>query len=332
MSTLDVFQGDAFTTTSLTESINLLPYQPRRIGQMGLFAERGVPNKTVWIEENRGAVAILATKTRGVPGEVNKAAKRTGRSFDIPHIPLDDAVLADAIQGVRAFGSETELQTMSNVVSDKLEEMLAHHVTTLEYHRIGAIRGDILDSDGSTSILNLFTAFGITETVRDFDFSTGTTDVRESLLSVHRSVESAMGAGTYDHIHGFAGESWFEQYIAHADVKDAYARFQDGAWLRSDPRSGFPFVNVVIEEYRGNVDSIPFVPTGQCRFFPVGAQGLFQTYFGPGTWMETVNVPGQPVFAKQVPMEADLGIKVLTQSNPLSICTKPGVLVKGTDT
>lgn len=326
---IDIFRGDAFSVTSMTKAINLLPHSPTRIEQMGLFSEEPVDTTTVILEEMNGHVAILPTQVRGGPATINRQAKRSARSLVIPHIPLDDFISADSIQNVRSFGSETEVETMSKKVNGILQRMLAHHKLTLEYHRIGAIKGVILDADGSTTILNLFTEFGVTQNTLDFVLGTDTTVILLKVLSVKRTIEDALGFLTYDHIHAFAGKDFFDALVTHKLVKEAYARFLDGAVLRADSRGSFELGGVIFEEYRGTIDSIDFVPDKDCRFFPVGVPDLFVTNFGPGTWLDTVNTMGQPVFAQQYIPEGNKGVKLETESNPLSICTIPEVLVRG---
>ena len=43
---------------------------------------------------------------------------------------------------------------------------------------------------------------------------------------------------------------------------------------------------------------------------------------------ETVNTIGQTLYAKQEPRKFDRGTDLHTQSNPLPMCHRPGVLVK----
>jgi hypothetical protein len=54
----------------------------------------------------------------------------------------------------------------------------------------------------------------------------------------------------------------------------------------------------------------------------------FGTYFAPADFNETVNTLGQPLYAKQEPRKFDRGTDLHTQSNPLPMCHRPGVLVK----
>jgi hypothetical protein len=69
----------------------------------------------------------------------------------IPHIPHDDVVLPEEVQGIRAFGSETEMETVAGVMARHLETMRNKHAITLEHLRMGALKGVILDADGRCS-------------------------------------------------------------------------------------------------------------------------------------------------------------------------------------
>ena len=71
------------------------------------------------------------------------------RSFVIPHIPHDDVVLPEEVQGIRAFGSENELEALANLIAKKLQTMRNKHAITLEHLRMGALKGMILDADGT---------------------------------------------------------------------------------------------------------------------------------------------------------------------------------------
>jgi len=48
----------------------------------------------------------------------------------------------------------------------------------------------------------------------------------------------------------------------------------------------------------------------------------------PADFNETVNTLGQPLYAKQEPRKFDRGTDLHTQSNPLPICHRPGLLIK----
>jgi len=296
---------------------------------MGLFGTRGVRNRSVVLEIIDGVLSLLPTAPWGTQGSLGTTVARKARNFACLHIPHDDVLLAADVQDVRQFGSEDSEAGVIQAVNDKLTVMRQRHEVTLEHLRAGAIKGNILDSDGSTVLFNLFTEFGISETTVAFLLASETTTAREYCLDVARAIETALGGLVYDHIHAFCGTEWFEKFIKNADVSGGYDRWQQGEFHRNDPRSGFNFGGIIFEEYRGSIGGVTFIPTAEARFFPVGVPGLFETYFAPADFIEAVNTVGLPMYAKQSVMEFDRGIKLHTQSNPLPMCTIPGVLIKG---
>ena len=59
---------------------------------------------------------------------------------------------------------------MQAVVNDRLAMMAMKHDATLEHLRIGAIKGQILDADGTTILYDLFDEFGVSQQAEvDFD-------------------------------------------------------------------------------------------------------------------------------------------------------------------
>ena len=68
MSLLDIFNDDAFSLTSLTATLNDLPYKPGRIGELGLFTESGINTTTAIVESRNGELKLLPTTERGRSG------------------------------------------------------------------------------------------------------------------------------------------------------------------------------------------------------------------------------------------------------------------------
>ncbi len=333
MDLANVFASDAFSMIALTDKVNKMPYVPGRAGRLGIFETSGITTTSLAIEEYAGTLSLIPNTARGGPSNQNLHAKRVLRQLTVPHLPLDDAIMAAEVQGIRGFGT-TDLQAVESVVAQRLLEMKSKHDATLEYGRIGAIKGTILDADGSTVIYNLFTEFGVSQTSVDFALGTTTTNVKAKCLTVVRAIETELGADVYNHVHCFCGKTWFDEFVAHPEVKTAYERWQAngqlGAFLRDDNRSGFEFAGIIFEEYRGSVGGVSFVADSEAHFFPVGVPQLFSTRFAPADFMETVNTPGLPVYVKTKPKDYNKGLDIHTQSNPISFCKRPKVLVKGT--
>lgn len=329
MSVLDIFDATsgAFGMISLTTAFQKLPYKATRIGSMGLFEDKGVTTRTIIVEEKDGILKLLPTRNVGAPGLVAPDEKRTVRSFVLPHIPYNSTILAADLIGKRVFGSENATEGMASVVNDKLTEMKPSHEVTKEHMMVGALQGNILDADGSTVIYNLFTEFGVVE--QTLDLTLGSTSIMQGkITALIRMIEDALGAATYNHIHVLCGDEIWDSFVAHADMTGAFARWQNGEYLRTDARSGFPFMKVIFENYRGKVGSVDFLPTDEMRAFPVGVPGLYKTHYAPAAFIETINTIGQPLYAKQRRLDFDTGIEIRTESNPLPLCHIPRTLVK----
>jgi hypothetical protein len=205
------------------------------------------------------------------------------------------------------------------------------HEVTLEYHRIGAIKGQILDADGTSVIYNLFTEFGVSQQTQDYAFTTATTDVRKLCVAVARKIEDVLGAAVYTGIRAFCSPEWFDALIDHAKVIDSF-KYQEGQILREDLRRGFTFGGITFEEYRGSVGGVSFVEADVAYAFPEGVMTekgpLFSTAFAPADYVETVNTLGLPIYAKQEEMKFGKGIEIESQSNPLPLCLRPRAVVK----
>jgi hypothetical protein len=190
MSLAGIFNTDTFSMQTLTASINQQPYVPGRLGKLGIFDEKGVATTSVLIERQGTTLSLAPTKPRGAPGTPMSRDKRSAVLLAIPHIPVDDSLLADEIQNVRSFGTNDQMQGVTEVRDQKLLKMSRTLDMTLEYHRLGAIQGIVYDSDGSTVLLNVFTQFGISQP----SARSASRSPRPSALSATRSAATSRPA------------------------------------------------------------------------------------------------------------------------------------------
>lgn len=329
MSMLDLFHANpAFNTTSLTAAINDIDARPTRLAELGLFNESGVTTTTVQVEKQGATLALVSAASRGANGQQLSANTRGLIPFNTIHLPQKTQLLADEIQNVRAFGSENEVQVLQNIVNERLARMRMQLDATIEYQRIGAIKGQILDADGTTVLTNILTAFGITKNTHAMALATAGTEVRNKIVEAKRKVEKELNMIPVRSYRILAGAAFFDAFISNESVKAAYDRWQDGQFGRDDVRNGFTFGGVTIEEYRGGIGSTPFIADDKAYLIPEGVPDLFITRFAPANYMETVNTIGLPYYAKQELMDFDKGVDIETQSNPISLCTRPRAVIE----
>lgn len=329
---LNPFETDAFNMVSLTKAINILPNNYGRLREMNLFPGKGVRTRSIIIEEMNGVLNLLPTMPPGSPGTVGTHGKRTVRSFTIPHIPHDDSILPEAYQGIRTFGQENELVAVSQVINDRLQVMRNKHAITLEYLRMGALKGEILDADTST-IYNLYTEFGITQKTVDFVLGTDGTNVPKKCRDVVRHIEDNLKGEVMSGVRCLVDASFFDKLILHPEVQKAYINYAKAAEiLGTDIRKKFTFNGVTFEEYRGTATDAAgtarkFITADYGIAFPEGTMDTFETIYAPADFMETANTMGLELYAKQESRKFERGIDLHTQSNPLPMCYRPGVLV-----
>lgn len=333
----DVFNNDAFSLMGLTAAINEEEYVPGRIGQLGLFDEQGISTTSVSVEKVGDTLRLVPAQPRGSSGQVYNAEKRSLLNIAAIHLPQRGTVMADEIQNMRAFGTESEVETMDRYIrANHLRRMKRDIEATQEHLRIGAIKGILLDADGSSPLLNLFTTFNVAQWTRNWNVS-GDVDIRQRIVTLKRDLATRLGAIPFSGIHVFCSASFFDALIGNATVEAAYDRWMDGQFLRDDYSNqgvnGFTFggTGVTFEEYRGSVNGVDFIADGDAYAVPRGVPGLFQTRFAPGDYMATVNTPGLPYYASMEKLDHDKGVDLEAQSNPLHFCTRPDVVLKLTD-
>ena len=194
------------------------------------------------------------------------------------------------------------------------------------------MKGEILDADGST-LVDLYTEFGITAKTVNFVLGTATTNVKGKCVEVLRHIEDNLMGEYMSGVHVLCSPEFFDALTSHAKVEDAYKYWQQGAVLINDMRRGFTFGGLTFEEYRGQASTADgtvrrFIAAGEAHAFPLGTIDTFASYVAPADFNETVNTLGLPLYAKQEPRKFDRGTDLHTQSNPLPMCHRPGVLVK----
>jgi hypothetical protein len=333
MQIIDFFRTDGFSLAELTDAINVIPNQYGMLGDMGLFAPEGVTQRTVIVEYDKLTNGLLVSKPWGAPGDANKTGGRLAKNFAIPHFPLDDRIAPEDLQGRRAFGSVGP-EDAAYVLNKKLTEIRTKHDQTLEWMRLGVLKGSITDGAGNV-ILAPYTDFGLTQTSVGFALPTAGTEVTTKCLAVKRAIETAMtGTAFGGQIVGIVGPNFYDALTTHPNVKAAFANWNALQNNYSDYRTAFQFGNIRFVEYNGSVpdssgSSQALVGTDDAYFFPLGTN-LFKTNFAPADFMETVNTMGMPFYMKTELMEFGRGVKIHTQANPLPLCLKPGVIVKGT--
>lgn len=325
MATLDIFNDDAFSLTSLTAAIQNVPYQPGRLEQLGLFgAAQGVVSTSVMIEQYDNVLSLIPVSQRGAPATQTQHGSRKIHSFTIPHLKPEDNITADEVLGVRAFGSESEVETVANIVAQRLANMRRNIEYTKESFRMMALKGQTVDAAGGT--VDLFNIFGVVQDTIDFALDQETTNIRLKVLALIESIEDSLGGLSFSGIRVLCGKTFWSSLIEHKSVKESYLATQAAATLRGDPRMEFEHAGVIWERYRGT--SAVKIADNEAYAVPEGVVDLFIARNAPADYVETVGTLGQPMYAKQWIPEPARAVHMEAQANPLFLCTRPKAIVK----
>lgn len=339
---MDIFNDDAFSLQSMTAAVEKMPSIPGFLGSLGIFGNgEGVATDTVSIERKDMVLSPITTSQRGTEPPMGSTEKAKLRSFSIPRVAKGDQVFAREIAGVRAFGTEGDLLTAAQLIAQKQAKLLQEYELTMELHRLGAVKGVLLDADGST-LYNFFTEFGISQPSEidfDLDNASPAKGVLRSLISnsVVRPIARALGGAWNPGVRvlGLCGDTFYDQFVNHNDVVRTYENWQAAESLRVGTAfKSFSFADVDWVNYKGTDDnSTVAVGSTKVQFIVLGVPGLYRRINGPGESLETVNTIGRPIYSELVrDLKRNQWVQPEIYSYPLHMVTRPEVLLRGKNT
>lgn len=341
MAFIDIFNQNPFKMVSMLQAIENVPYQPQRLGELGIFTPNPVRTETVAIEKRDGVLSIIKTSPRGAPLAQRTKELRNIRNFNTVRIAKSDTLTASELSGIREFGSESELVQVMNEVARRLmgpTGLSADVELTHEYHRLGAIQGKVYDADGTTLIYDWFTELGVSQPAEiNFDLdnaSPASGVVRKLCNSVTRAMmKAAQGAWIPStRVHALCGDAFWDSLTAHKEIRETYLNTQEAASLRAgNAYEVFSYGGITWENYRGTDDGTSVaIGTDKVKFFPVGAPGAFLEVFSPGEQFSHLGQLGQRMYPLIVPdRERESYVNIEAYSYPLYVCTRPLMLQSG---
>lgn len=355
---MDIFNDDAFSAVSMTAALEDFEFKPNLIGSMNLFESVPIATTSVSVERRGNTLAIIPTTERGSPITEGKTDGRNIRNFNTVRIAKGHTLQASSIQNIRAFGTESELETMIAYVGRYEQKLVGDVELTWEHMKLGAVMGKVLDADGSV-IIDWFDEWGIAQPAEiDFALDTADTDIeakcREVLEVMQRNAKGAWTMGSY--AVGLCGKSFFNKLTAHATIRTVYLNSQQALTLNKafGPANGSPFGagsyatfdygGILFIRYR-EADGFDFaaneatvntkgkdslgVQSKRCKFFPVNAPGVFQEAFAPGESWDWANTIGRPLYSLMLRDEKrNFWVRPEVYSYPLYICTRPEMLLR----
>ncbi|TDE34132.1 major capsid protein [Antarcticimicrobium sediminis] len=330
---MEQFNDPQFSVIALTAAINDQPFVPGQIGALGIFEEDGVSVTTIEVEEENSALNLIEPTPRGGPGATVGDSTRTKIPFNMDHFEINDAILADEIQGVRQLGSDDMLETIQSRIDSKQVRHARAMDNTLEHYRIGAIKGLIVSKSGKV-LHNLYDRFSIAVPAsKALGIGAGDVSGLDKLIKgdVVYAIEDALDEG-YAGIHAMCGRDFHSYLWGQKAVRETFLNHSGASVLREGIPDKFEFGGVVWERYRtgkkakaANGDAA-YIADDEARVFPVGVPEMYMTRFGPADYEDTVNTIGLPRYARQYAMPNGKGRHLDAQMNVINLCARPAAL------
>ncbi len=343
---MDIFRGGAaggaFSSISLTTAIRDIKYTPSLLtGMPGLVSKVPIYTEKFAVERMADSQRLIPVTERGAPRTRQTRDRRNIRDFRTIRTAKVDELRAVELANIRPFGEETGLEAVQRELMLRYAKLRRDHELTEEYRLLGMIQGKILDADGTSTLYDWFTEFGIaTPTELGFNWASRTGVAEYIRANVIRPIKTALqGRDTPNtRIMALCGDTFFDGLTSNSEVRQTYLNWQAAQDLRTglaNAYESFVFGNVEWVNYRSATDSNSVsvgIAADKCRFFPVGVPDMFQKIISPNDEdLNFVNTLGQEYYARQVPDPSGYNAYVELSMDAFNahVCTTPEALLSG---
>ncbi|MGZ8888042.1 MAG: major capsid protein [Halobacteriota archaeon] len=333
---------DSFKQTEFVEGITSTPLQYGYINSRNDFNVKSTNQTAIVFDKDYSSISLLPQVNRGDRSST-QGKERTADTFalKLAYFKHADRLTGDDIQSWRRPGF-TDSQTYAGATAEKLEDIKRTWNQTQEYMKLQAKKGVFKTPDG-TVVADMFAEFGITQQTLDFGLGTNTTEVARKVRQLKTMVsKSVMNGGAIGGIEVLVDPEWFDKFISHASMKNAYQYYAaNGAnpmrdsmtkYMQWGVMDEFTFQGVSFVSYDatfnlpGGTTEVAFAPsTGIAT--AVGVKDLFRGYNGPSVKLSEANQPGQELFMRTYVDPKDEFVEFEIEAAPLFFCTRPASLI-----
>lgn len=343
---MDIFRGGAaggaFSALSLTTAIRDLKYTPSLLtGMPGLVSKVPIYTEKFAVERMADSQRLIPVTERGSPRTRQTRDRRNIRDFRTVRTSKVDELRAVELANIRGFGTQESLEAVQTELMMRYSKLRRDHELTEEYRLLGMIQGNVLDADGTSTLYNWYTEFGIAvPTELGFNWASRTGVAEYLRANVIRPMMTALQGRWVPsaRIVCLCGDTFFDGLTSNSEVKQSYINWQAAQELRTGLASAygaFSYGNVDFINYRSVTDSNSVsvgIATDKARFFPVGIPDMFQKIISPNDEdLDFVNTLGQEYYARQVldPSGYNAYVELSMDAFNAHVCTTPEALLSG---
>lgn len=337
---IEAIVNERFTSLELTQAIEKRQNEYGLLNGLGIFVEKGIPDRHVKIESKDSSLQIIATSATGTPAPADDSPDGRGVRIlpTFRHAKMYK-LIAEELQGVRKFGSDDELENFDEKMLEKLDLIQREYRQTKEFLRWGALKGNVYDADGVKVLYNVYDLMGETQKIIEWDLEEENDDpIQDGTDELHDYFEDeALGeiiTGTVM----LCSPGYMKKMKKNKAFREAYKYFAGQPNPhRESLRRPFEFKDVLYLQHRGKCTfkksdgttvTHQFIPTDEAIAVPMGTVETFRTFFGPAEFMETVNTIGQEIYVKPDIMKLNMGVELHAFQHSLNLVTKPRLVVR----
>lgn len=333
--------NNLYGLTEWTDKVERIPNQYGYIKSRNFFNVRPTGDKAIVFDKSSSTTTLLPSAQRG------QRAPTVGKDRDVETFAIqlgffkhEEYITPEDIQSQRMIGTPDGAETLANVRAEKFEDGRRAVDQTHEFMMIEAVKGVSVTPDGVV-LADMFSLFGISQEVFDFDLGTATTEVYNKVSEVKRFVQSELkSGGVIQGIQVMCSTSFFDKLIVHPSVKEAYLNWQSNNRYREEFSQYFSWGISDMFEYNGVMfftypatmikpDGTTYEPvaTNEAHVIPV-TRDLFRGYYGPNDKLTGANQRGREIFAFEYRDPRDEFHEIMFETAPLFFSTNPKVLAK----
>lgn len=315
--------------------ITNIPHIPSRIGELGLFESAGLMGtNTLAFDQDGYNLTLVPHSDRGTDVTLSTGPDAGDTVyFKADRLEREIRIMSDDVLNLRALGTAGDIQGAEAWVQRRLTPRVQEIRATREWRRLGALRGLVLNHDATATRIDLYTKLGVSAPAPVY-FDLGATSpepgaIRKACAGVVRRIATALGGLPFSGIHAFVGSEGMDLLQNHPETREVFLRQAQTPLANGTAYTTFTYAGITFEEYRGQVGPIQFVADDEFCFFPLGVPGMFQEWFAPGDRDFLAGTVGLPEYAFAYVDPKGRFREIAVQSNPVTVCTRPGALIGG---
>jgi hypothetical protein len=329
--------------------VNDMPVLYGQVMDMNLFQFKGAYTNTVAIDRTNYTPGVIPASPWCCDAKVTQGSPtRNLFPVSIPHTHIEDALWACDLNGVR--GQTTGLQvSYASVAQERAKVLMRMKMNmdiTAEYRMLSALKGQVMDADGTNVLLDIYELFGVTQQSQDIPLTTAGSDVLGAFRNAVRKSRDGARSFIPQRWIVLAGKNFFDKIVSHDSLRDLYKRCCDVQANTLNDMSNFVFnfmPNVSIMEYEGTVarnpvtgQDVEYMGDDEALMFPVPAPGqeMYELLAAPPMTLSYVNTLAASKYYFWESMlctrgESDPeGIKFMGEMNLLPIVKHPAAIIK----